>query len=77
MHGSVDFGLLIAVIGPSDACKTILLNCIYGKNNESLNENTRSYLNSNLKIRLKKILKKFLKLSLIYLILGFDVILNV
>jgi ABC-type multidrug transport system ATPase subunit len=51
LNGSVNFGSLNALMGPSGAGKTTLLKCINGKNKFGLEEKSKIYLNSNKKIR--------------------------
>jgi ABC-type multidrug transport system ATPase subunit len=51
LNGSVNFGSLNALMGPSGAGKTTLLKCINGKNKFGLEEKSKIYLNSNNKIR--------------------------
>jgi polar amino acid transport system ATP-binding protein len=50
LNGSVDFGSLNALMGPSGAGKTTLLKCINGINKSGLGENSKIYLNSREKI---------------------------
>jgi polar amino acid transport system ATP-binding protein len=50
LNGSVNFGSLNALMGPSGAGKTTLLKCINGINKSGLGENSKIYLNSREKI---------------------------
>jgi ABC-type multidrug transport system ATPase subunit len=51
LNGSINFGSLNALMGPSGAGKTTLLKCINGKNKFGLEEKSKIYLNSSQKIR--------------------------
>jgi ABC-type multidrug transport system ATPase subunit len=51
LNGSINFGSLNALMGPSGAGKTTLLKCINVKNKSVLEEKSKIYLNSKQKIR--------------------------
>jgi len=51
LNGSVNFGSLNALMGPSGAGKTTLLKCINGRKNSGLTEDSKIYLSSSEKIR--------------------------
>jgi len=51
LNGSVNFGSLNALMGPSGAGKTTLLKCINGRKNSGLAEDSKIYLSSSEKIR--------------------------
>jgi len=50
LNGSVNFGSLNALMGPSGAGKTTLLKCINGKINSGLEDESKIYLSSTEKI---------------------------
>ena len=43
LYGSVCFGTITALMGPSGAGKTTLLKCLYGNNKSGLDSNTKLY----------------------------------
>ena len=51
LRGSINFGTITALIGPSGAGKTTLLHCINGIKRSGLSKNTEIYVNKSKKIK--------------------------
>ena len=51
LKGSINFGTISALVGPSGAGKTTLLHCINGMKRSGLNKNTEVYVNKSNKIK--------------------------
>ena len=50
LNGSVEFGTVFALMGPSGAGKTTLLKCLNGKLRSGLDKNSEIFVNTNKKI---------------------------
>ena len=51
INGSIDFGTITAIMGPSGAGKTTLLKCISGRETKGIDRNTKIYVNKDIEIK--------------------------
>ena len=51
INGSIDFGTISAIMGPSGAGKTTLLKCISGRQTKGIDRKTKIYVNKDIEIK--------------------------
>ena len=51
INGSIDFGTITAIMGPSGAGKTTLLKCISGRETKGIDKKTKMFVNKDIKIK--------------------------